>query len=149
MIAIIQRVDQATVKIENKLFSKINHGILVFLGIGINDTKKDINYLCNKITNLRIFPDNNNKMNLNIQAIKGSILIISQFTLYAECNKGNRPSFTKAEKPSKAKNIYDLFVKQLKTCNITVQTGKFGATMNISLINNGPATFILDSKNEK
>ena len=145
MIALIQRVKSARVVIDNNLYNKINHGMLIFLGIKSDDNESHTQFLAKKICNLRIFNDNVNKMNLSVQDIKGSILVISQFTLYGQCNKGNRPSFVNAAPPEKAKPIYKEFIKLLKKENIKVKSGKFGSMMNIQLINDGPVTIILES----
>ena len=146
MIAVLQRVKSAQVNINNKQYSKINNGLLILLGINKIDTITDIEYLINKIVQLRIFNDDDDKMNLSVSDINGDILIVSQFTLLANVQKGRRPSFVDSAKPDYAKELYDLFIKQLKKYdNINIQTGQFGAMMDVKLINNGPATFILDS----
>ena len=146
MIAVLQRVKSAQVNINHKQYSKINDGLLILLGINKIDTITDIEYLINKIVQLRIFNDDDDKMNLSISDINGDILVVSQFTLLANVQKGRRPSFVNSAKPDYAKELYDLFIKQLKKYdNINIQTGQFGAMMDVKLINNGPATFILDS----
>ena len=148
MIAILQRVKSAQVDINNKQYSKINNGLLILLGINKIDTITDVNYLINKIVQLRIFNDDKDKMNLSILDINGDILVVSQFTLLANIHKGRRPSFTESAKPDDAKELYDLFINQLKEYNnLNIQTGVFGSMMDIKLINNGPATFILNSHN--
>ena len=146
MIAILQRVTSAQVYINEKIYNKINKGLLIFLGISQDDTKEDIKYLINKIIELRIFNDINNKMNLSITNIKGDILVVSQFTLLANTKRGRRPSFTGSANPNLAKQLYDLFLDKIKTYDLNVKTGKFGALMDVKLTNNGPATFILNSK---
>ena len=146
MKAIIQRVDEAKVTVNSQTIGRISKGVVLFLGISNNDTTGSIEKLANKIINLRIFEDKQHKMNLSLQNIKGSILIISQFTLYANCKKGNRPSFLEAGEPIYAEKIYNEFVNYINSKkNIRVQTGLFGKTMNVSLVNNGPATFILET----
>ena len=148
MIAILQRVKSAQVNINNKQYSKINNGLLILLGINKIDTITDVNYLINKIVKLRIFNDDKDKMNLSISDINGDILVVSQFTLLANIHKGRRPNFTESAKPDDAKELYDLFINQLKEYNnLNIQTGVFGSMMDIKLINNGPATFILNSHN--
>ena len=145
MKIIIQRVKHASVTIENKIYKSIDRGLLIFLGISSEDTKKDAKYLVQKLINMRIFNDNNNKMNLSIKDLKLSIMLISQFTLYANCKKGNRPSFVEAAHPSVAKPLYEFFIKEIDKYNLNFQTGKFGAMMDIELINDGPVTIILES----
>ena len=145
MKLIIQRVKYASVSIEKKMYTKINKGILIFLGISREDTKNDVQYLVKKTINLRIFQDNNNKMNLSIKDLQLSILLISQFTLYASCNKGNRPSFIHTAKPDLSKPLYDFFFKEINKYNLNIKTGKFGAMMDIKSINDGPVTIILES----
>ena len=147
MIAILQRVTSAKVYINQKIYNEINQGLLVLLWVNQNDTEKDIDYLIKKITQLRIFNDSNDKMNLSITDIKGYILIISQFTLLSDTTKGRRPSFINAAKPDLAEKLYDSFINKIKQCDLNIKTGKFGAMMDINLINNGPATFILNSNN--
>jgi len=145
MRLIIQRVSQAKVTVNKKIVGQINKGFLVFLGVAQNDTEKELDWLVRKLVNLRITADKNNKMNLSLKDVKGEILVISQFTLFANCKKGNRPSFIKAANPQKAEKFYNLFIKKLKTYNLKVNSGVFGAMMQISLINDGPVTIILDS----
>ena len=145
MKLVIQQVNQAKVTINNNVYSSINKGMLIFLGIHQDDTLDNVQYLARKAVQLRIFKDQNNKMNLSIQDLNASILLVSQFTLYGDTFKGNRPSFIKAAKGEKAKNIYNLFINELNQYNVNLKTGKFGENMKISLINNGPNTFILES----
>ncbi len=145
MKALIQRVKQAHVDIEGKTVGKISEGILLFLGIEKGDTESDIEYLVKKVSGLRIFEDENRKMNLSLQDINGEILVISQFTLSADCRKGNRPSFDKAELPEKAKEIYLKFIKKISEKGFNVQTGEFASFMQVHLINNGPVTILIDS----
>ncbi len=144
MRAVIQRVKQASVTIDNKLYSSICRGILVLLGVEKADSEEQVEFLVKKISELRIFEDENEKMNLSIQDIKGEILVVSQFTLACDCKKGKRPSFDNAAKPDVANELYEFFVKKLQEKNIQVKTGKFGAMMDVTLINDGPVTFILE-----
>lgn len=146
MKAVIQRVKKASVEINNQLFSQINQGILVLLGVEKNDTEEQAKFLANKIADLRIFEDVSGKMNLSVEDVQGEILIVSQFTLAGDCIKGKRPSFDNAAKPDTAIPLYEKFIEYLNERNIPVKTGQFGAMMDISLINDGPVTFIL-SKN--
>ena len=145
MRVLLQRVNKASVIINNKNFSSINNGLLVFLGIQTKDSIKDVEYLVRKIINLRIFNDENGLMNLSILNKQYSIMLVSQFTLYGNCKKGNRPSFINAEKPEKAKILYQLFIDELNKYNINLKTGKFGANMTVNLINSGPVTLWIDS----
>ena len=137
---------QSNVKVDDKVVGQINKGFLVLLGIQATDTKKDADYLVKKLINLRIFSDENDKMNLALKDVSGELLIISQFTLYGDCKKsGNRPSFTKSAKPDVAIPLYEYFVAECKKQIPVVQTGIFGANMKVSLLNDGPVTIILDS----
>ena len=145
MRILLQRVSKASVIINSNNFSSINKGLLVFLGIQTKDTLKDVQYLTHKLINLRIFNDDDGLMNLSVLDKQYSIMLISQFTLYGNCKKGNRPSFINAEKPKKAKVLYQLFIDELKKYNINLETGKFGANMTINLTNNGPVTLWIDS----
>ena len=146
MIAVIQRCSSSCVRIDNEKISEIAYGIMVLLGICIDDKKKDAEYIVKKIQTLRIFNDENGKMNLSINDVKGSILVVSQFTLCANIKKGSRPSFINAAPPLIGKRLYDYFVSYLKDTGGAVNTGEFGADMNVELINQGPATFIIDSE---
>ena len=148
MKLVVQQVDYAGVIINNKLYNAINRGLLIFIGIHKKDTLENIQYLIKKILKLRIFTDENNKMNLSVIDLNLSIMLISQFTLYANCTKGNRPSFINAGDPIYAQKIYNEFVNYIHNKTTKVQTGQFGANMQVSLVNDGPATFILDT-NEK
>ena len=146
MRLVVQRVTQSNVKVDDKVVGQINKGFLVLLGIQATDTKKDADYLVKKLINLRIFSDENDKMNLALKDVSGELLIISQFTLYGDCKKsGNRPSFTKSAKPDVAIPLYEYFVAECKKQIPVVQTGIFGANMKVSLLNDGPVTIILDS----
>lgn len=150
MRVILQRVNSAKVSIENKVNGEINVGFLVLLGIGKEDSFADIDYLVRKISNLRVFSDENGKMNLSVLDIDGECLVVSQFTLFANTKKGNRPSFILSAPPSEAIPLYEQFVNQLSmTLGKDVPTGKFGANMQISLINDGPVTIFIDSKNKE
>lgn len=147
MRVVLQRVKNASVTIEEKIHSEIGKGMLILLGIEMEDTEEDIEWLCRKINNLRIFSDDKGLMNLSIQDIKGEFLVVSQFTLHASTKKGNRPSYIKAAKPDFAIPIYEQFIKHLKTIsNLKVGTGIFGADMKVDLLNDGPVTIIIDSK---
>ncbi|MCD4774291.1 MAG: D-tyrosyl-tRNA(Tyr) deacylase [Bacteroidales bacterium] len=150
MRAVIQRVLKASVEIKGKKTGKISSGLLILLGIEDTDGKEDIEWLSGKISRLRIFDDKNGVMNLSVKEINGEILLISQFTLHANSNKGNRPSYNQASKPEIAIPLYEKFKKQLEIeIGKTVQTGEFGALMQVSLINDGPVTIIIDTKNRE
>lgn len=144
MIGLIQRVKKASVTIDNKLFSSINAGILVLYGVEKGDEKEKAEKIADKISKLRIFEDENGKMNKSIKDISGEVLVVSQFTLAGNCAKGTRPSFDRAELPEKANEMYEYFIQQLKDRGLPVQTGVFGAMMEVELINDGPVTFILN-----
>lgn len=147
MRVLIQRVKKASVTIEGKIFSEINHGLLIFLGIEAADNQEDINWLTGKIARLRIFSDENDAMNLSVQDVNGDCLVVSQFTLHANTKKGNRPSFINAAKPEIAIPLYEKFVLQLENeINKKVNTGCFGAMMDVALVNDGPVTIWIDSK---
>lgn len=141
MKALIQRVKRASVTIEGELFSAINSGILVFLGVEKGDEKENAEKLAQKIVNLRIFEDENEKMNLSLKDVNGEMLVVSQFTLCGDCKKGTRPSFDKAAHPDLAVELYEYFIKCIEDNNIPVKTGKFRAMMDVELINDGPVTF--------
>ncbi len=148
MRVVIQRVKKVSVEIDNKLKSSISKGMLIFLGIEDSDTEKDIEFLCQKICKLRIFDDKDGVMNLSVKDISGEILLVSQFTLHASVKKGNRPTYIKASKPDIAIPMYEKFIKTLeKEFENEVKTGEFGADMEVALINDGPVTIIIDSKN--
>lgn len=146
MRAVVQRVKGASVKIEDNVAGKIEgSGFLILLGISSEDKEEDVFYLVRKILNLRIFNDEHKKMNLSVQDIKGEILVISQFTLYGDCRKGNRPSYDKAASPEQAKVLYEMFISEIKKSGLRVEEGVFGADMKVKLINSGPVTIILES----
>lgn len=141
---LIQRVQKANVKVDNKIIGAINKGLVVFVGISNTDTIDTADYLVKKLINLRIFPDNNHNMNISIKDSCGEILIISQFTLYANCNSGNRPSFVEAAKADYAKELYDYVIKKCKEHINIVEEGEFGAEMQVELINDGPVTIMME-----
>ncbi len=145
MISVIQRCSKAKVDIKNKTVGEIGHGMVVLLGIQKHDSKEDVDYLVKKLSTLRMFNDSDNKMNLSIKDVKGSALVISQFTLCGDTKKGRRPSFFNAETPEKGKSIYDYFLLKLEEESVPMQSGQFGEMMDVSLINDGPVTFILQS----
>lgn len=150
MRIVIQRVSEASVSVAGRVISKINEGMMILLGIEDADTEEDIDYLCNKLTKLRIFSDENDAMNLDINQIEGSFLVVSQFTLHAMTKKGNRPSFIKAARPEKAIPLYETFLKRLAYISgRPVLCGEFGAMMEVSLINDGPVTILMDTKNKE
>ena len=145
MRAVVQRVKNATLKVEGELISQIPFGLTVFLGIKTGDTEKEAAYLMKKISALRIFEDENGKMNLSVKDVGGEVLLVSQFTLYGDASHGNRPSFTLAERPEKAEPLYEYAVKELSTYGITVKKGVFGADMQIDQHNDGPVTILLEN----
>jgi len=146
MRAVIQRVKKASVTVSGKQIANIGKGLLVFLGIGAQDTRDDLNYLVSKTVNLRAFQDENDKMNLSPSDIEAEVLVVSQFTLFGDCRKGRRPSFTSAAAPEKAQGFYNDFIREVQKQGIRVSCGAFQKMMDISLINDGPVTFLLDSK---
>ncbi|RPH34279.1 MAG: D-tyrosyl-tRNA(Tyr) deacylase [Bacteroidales bacterium] len=150
MRVVIQRVAQASVTIANEKHSQISKGLLVLVGIEQADTDEDIEWLCGKIARLRLFDDENGVMNLSVQDIQGEILVVSQFTLHAKTKKGNRPSYIQAAPPEMAIPLYNRFVQNIgKEISMKIATGEFGAMMQISLVNDGPVTIIIDSKNRE
>ena len=146
MKAVIQRVSEANVKVEGEIVGEISHGLLLLIGIDEEDEKADADWLVQKILNLRIFGDEDGKLNLSVLDITGEILCISQFTLIADYKKGNRPSFIKAAKPDKAIPLFDYFKTQIAQSNLKIESGIFGADMKVSLLNDGPVTIVMDSK---
>jgi len=145
MRAVVQRVKQSTVRIDNEIVGQIGSGLLVLLGVAKGDTVKDADYLANKIINLRIFEDQDRKMNRSLLETGGELLAVSQFTLLADCRKGRRPSFIEAAEPEKATDLYETFVNMVRAKGVAVQTGRFRAMMEVALINDGPVTIIIES----
>ena len=148
MRAIIQRVKEARVMVDNKTIGEINSGILIFLGIGNNDSEVDIEYLIEKIINLRIFEDEDEKMNLSALDLGKELLIVSQFTLYGDCRKGRRPSFSAAAPSDRAIDLYNIFIEKAEQTGLKTASGQFQAMMEVELLNDGPVTLLLDSKKE-
>lgn len=146
MRVVVQKVTKAKVTVEDENIGQINSGLLIFLGVSIDDTDTDVKYLLEKIINLRIFEDEDNKMNLSLLDVKGELLVVSQFTLYADCRKGRRPSFSQAASPETANKLYQEFVNMAKSKGIKVDTGKFRSDMLVEIFNDGPVTILLDSK---
>ena len=150
MRLVIQRVSEASVTIDGKIYNRVDAGLLLLLGVEDEDTEEDAGWLVQKITNMRIFSDGEGKMNLSVLDIKGEILVVSQFTLHASTKKGNRPGFTKAARPEQAVPLYEYFVEKLKEeSGLSVKTGIFGADMQVALLNDGPVTILMDSKNKE
>lgn len=149
MRAIVQKVSQASVEVDKKTIASIDTGYMVLLGIGKEDTRDDIDWLSRKIANLRIFTDENGKMNLSIKQVGGEILLVSQFTLYADVSKGNRPGFTDAADPEFSNEMYEKVADSLRKYDINVKTGQFAANMKVSLVNEGPTTIVYDTKHRK
>ena len=145
MIAVLQRVTTGKVKIGDRIVGDIDNGLVILLGGHRDDKEEDIIFLADKVIGLRIFNDNNDKMNISLQDADGSVLVISQFTLCGDWRKGRRPSFTKAADPDKGKLLYDGFIDAVRSRGINVETGEFGEAMDVSLVNSGPVTFVLDS----
>ena len=145
MRVVIQRTLKSSVKVDNKIVGQIDNGLTILVGFGLNDTSKEIDYMVNKIVNLRIFNDDNGVMNKSLLDVKGDILSISQFTLYADASKGRRPSFIEACNPERAVQLYDYFNDNLRKSGLKVETGKFRAEMDVQLVNSGPITIMLDS----
>lgn len=144
MKLVVQRVKKAEVKVDGNIVGKIDKGFLVLIGIKVGDTKEQADYLVKKLCNLRVFSDENDKMNLSIKDIQGKLLIVSQFTLYGDCSQGNRPSFIGAARSEEANPLYEYFCKQCELNKIEVQKGIFGADMKVELINDGPVTIIIE-----
>ncbi len=148
MRAVVQRVKESQVKVDDEVIGSIDEGLLIFLGIGNEDSMDDIDYLIDKIINLRIFEDVEGKMNLSALDLEKDIMIVSQFTLYGDCRKGRRPSFFDAAPPDKAERLYDVFVSKMNDYDLNIETGEFQAMMDVDLINDGPVTLLIDSKKE-
>ena len=146
MIAVLQRSSNASVSVNDKVIGQIKEGLVIFLGVKKGDSYKDAEHLAHKISRLRIFNDKQNKMNLSLIDISGPALVISQFTLCADTNKGRRPSFVNAESPELSKKLYNKFISYLADKGLKVQSGEFGSIMDVKLVNNGPVTFVLDSE---
>jgi D-tyrosyl-tRNA(Tyr) deacylase len=146
MKAVIQRVKSAQVYVDGRLSGKIGNGLLVFVGVGKGDDENDVSYLVSKLPDLRIFEDTSGKFNLSLKELNGEMLIVSQFTLYGDCKKGRRPSFTEAEEPTAAKILYERLINRIREQGISVQTGEFQAKMEVHLVNDGPVTLLLDSR---
>ncbi|MBQ8229636.1 MAG: D-tyrosyl-tRNA(Tyr) deacylase [Clostridia bacterium] len=144
MKAVVQRVKKTTLSVDGELISEIPFGLTVFLGVKVGDTEKEAAYLAKKIAGLRIFEDENGKMNLSVKDVGGEVLLVSQFTLYGDASHGNRPSFTLAERPEKARPLYDFAVNELSSYGVTVKKGVFGADMQIEQHNDGPVTILLE-----
>jgi D-tyrosyl-tRNA(Tyr) deacylase len=145
MRVVIQRVIEAAVEVEGKTVGRIGRGLLVYLGVGKGDKEADARFLADKISNLRIFQDQQGKMNLCVKDVAGSVLVVSQFTLYGDCRKGRRPGFDNAAEPETAKKLYEFAVRLIREEGIEVQTGVFAASMKVSSVNDGPVTFIIES----
>lgn len=146
MRAVVQRVLESSVTVDARVTGKIGKGLLVLLGVSESDTEQDADYLAEKIAGLRCFADDDSKFNLSLQEVGGSVLAVSQFTLFGDCRKGKRPSFTEAARPELAIPLYERFVERVRALGIEVQTGEFGAHMDVHLVNDGPVTLMLDSK---
>ncbi len=146
MRAVIQRIKESSVKTENQIIGRTGFGLLVLLGVANGDSPSDADYLVNKITNLRIFEDDKGKMNRSLLELGGEMMVVSQFTLLGDCRKGRRPSFMQAAEPNLATELYEYFVNQVRSLGIAVQTGRFGAMMEVALINDGPVTLIVESR---
>lgn len=146
MKAVVQRVTRCSVTVENQVIGSTGKGLMVLLGVSDSDTEKELNYLADKIIGLRIFEDEEGRMNRSLQDVGGELMVVSQFTLYGDCKKGKRPSFTKAGKPEHANSLYEAFIQKAESMGISrVQHGEFGADMKVELVNDGPVTLILDT----
>ncbi|MCK5163896.1 MAG: D-tyrosyl-tRNA(Tyr) deacylase [Desulfobacula sp.] len=146
MKAVVQRVKKSHVVVDNDIVSHIGNGLLVLLGVQNDDTQKDADFLVEKIVNLRIFEDDNNRMNISLKDVKGELMVVSQFTLLGDCKKGRRPSYIKAAPPEKANDLYEYFIGRAIEMGVVTKTGVFQAMMDVSLINQGPVTLLLDTK---
>ena len=145
MRAVVQRVSSSRVTVDDRVTGEINEGLLVLLGVTHEDTSKDVDYMIDKVLNLRIFEDENEKMNLSLKDIGGELLVVSQFTLYGDCRKGRRPGFSDAARPEVAIPLYEEFIEKARNQDIKVGTGEFGAHMMVNIVNNGPTNILLDS----
>jgi D-aminoacyl-tRNA deacylase len=143
---VVQRVKEARVTVHDEIVGKIGKGLLIFLGVGTEDTEADVDYLAEKVLRLRIFPDSQGKFNLSLEETGGSVLVVSQFTLWGDCRKGRRPSFSNSAAPSVAEPFYELFIEKIRRKGITTASGRFQEMMEVQLINDGPVTLLLDSK---
>ena len=148
MRAVVQRVSSSTVTVDGEVIGDINKGLLVLLGVTHEDSSKDVDYIIDKVLNLRIFEDENEKMNLSLKDVGGELLVVSQFTLYGDCRKGRRPSFSSAARPEVATKLYEEFIEKAKKEGIVTQTGQFGANMMVDLTNDGPVTILLESNRD-
>jgi len=146
MIAVIQRCSRGKVTVSEKVVGEIDNGLVILLGVQKGDNEKDADFLVNKISGLRIFSDENDKMNLSIKDVNGSALVISQFTLCGDTKKGRRPSFIKAATPDDGSQLYEYFMSEMKKGGVPIESGEFGAMMDVELVNNGPVTFVMNSK---
>jgi D-aminoacyl-tRNA deacylase len=144
--AVIQRVSRGSVSVSGEVTGSIRQGLVVLLGVARDDTREDANYLSEKVIHLRIFEDTEKKMNLSVRDVAGSLLVVSQFTLLADCRKGRRPSYVKAARPETANELYSYFIDRVRAAQVPVATGRFGADMAVSLINDGPVTIVIDSR---
>jgi D-tyrosyl-tRNA(Tyr) deacylase len=145
MRVVLQRVTKASVEVDGNVIGKIDHGLLVLLGIHVDDNPKELDWMVNKVIGLRIFEDEDGKINKSLEDVQGDLLVVSQFTLYGECEKGRRPGFTDAARPEKAIPMYEEFIKKCRDLGVHVETGEFGADMKVELVNDGPMTLIIDS----
>ena len=148
MRAVVQRVSSSKVTVDGEVIGNINKGLLVLLGVTHEDTSKDVDYIIDKVLNLRIFEDENEKMNLSLKDVEGELLVVSQFTLYGDCRKGRRPSFSSAARPEVATKLYEEFIEKTRKEGIVTQTGQFGAHMMVDLTNDGPVTILLESNRD-
>ncbi|MHB8989516.1 MAG: D-aminoacyl-tRNA deacylase [Desulfobulbia bacterium] len=148
MRAVVQRVSQASVQVDGQICGAIGPGLLVLLGVGKNDSEQDAVLLADKIVNLRIFDDEQGLMNRSLLEVQGEMLVVSQFTLFGDCRKGRRPSYSTAAPPAEAASLYERFIREIRTKQITVATGKFQTMMDVTLINNGPVTLLLDTEKQ-
>ena len=146
MKVVLQRVSEAMVTVEGRIAGRIGRGLMLLVGVGQEDTERDLEWMADKLAGLRIFEDDAGKMNLSVEDVEGAVLSVSQFTLYGDCRKGRRPSFMDAARPETAEKLYDQFNERLRSKGLRVETGVFGAMMDVSLVNDGPVTLILDSR---